>query len=468
MTTEEMAGEQELLSLDEAAEFLCVSRSTMYRLLDQDKLHGMKAGKQWRFRKEDLLAYMQRGPAALALENASIELLNGELAFFAEELTRLGVSVGDDADAAQEGEEGKVTLLARRLLALFIAMGGSDVHLEPVWDNDEVVLALRYRIEGELHEVRHMPIALHAPLVLELKRLSGLSIEERERPQSGQLLLKPGRALFRIAIVPTMYGEKIALRTLPTRIPSMNALAIDTTPLAEWIQRSHGLILVTGPTGSGKATSRAACISELLPRKLNIMSVEGVVEYLFPQGVTHLKVEQFSCAEGLQALMEQDPDVVVVGDILENAEVAQRTVLAAELGHLVMSCVHAHDAVSPLYELLDMGVKRSLLTANVIGIVTQHLLWSLCDACKRPCVSDPALLEEIRKTAADDGYTLPDEVTFYEAVGCEACHPRHPGYKQRFALHEYFTFTPALRAAFLRGAVQDEFTQLVRAQGQLV
>lgn len=229
------------------------------------------------------------------------------------------------------------------------------------------------------------------------------------------------------------------------------------------------MILVTGPTGSGKTTTRAACIRELLPRKLNIISVETVVEYLFPQGVTHLKVEQFSATEGLQAVLEQDPDVIVVGegDIFESAKMAQRTVFAAECGHLVMSCVHAHDAITPLYQLLDLGVKRSLLTANILGIVTQHLLWSLCDACKRPGIPEPALLEEIRKSAADGGYTLPDDVTFYAAVGCEACHARNSGYTVRFALHEYFTFSPVLRAAFLRGAVQDEFTELVRTQGQL-
>lgn len=146
-------------------------------------------------------------------------------------------------------------------------------------------------------------------------------------------------------------------------------------------------------------------------------------------------------------------------------ELAQRAVAAAETGHLVMTTMHTHDALSPLYEFLEWGVKRSLLTANITGIVNQRLLFKLCSACKAPHVPDPELLKEIRKSAEEGGYQIPASATFFQPVGCAACGKR--GYAGRFALHEYFTFTPALRAAFLRGASLDEFTKLVREQGQL-
>lgn len=466
MSTVELEQDQELLSLEDAADFLCVSKSTMYRLLDQGKLRGMKAGKQWRFRKEDLLAYMQRGPAAQALANVPIAVLDEELAFFAEELAQAGSSSEEADDPTQEGEAGKIAQLVRRMVWLLYVRKASDLHIEPVWDNDAVCTLVRLRVDGVLHEVRRMPLALHDSLLLEWKRLAGFSQEEHERPQNGNawVPLKQQQARLRVSIVPTVFGEKVAVRTIPWKIPSLIDLGLERTPLTDWIQHSHGLILITGPTGSGKSTTRAACIKELLPQNLNVMTVEDPVEYIFPHGVTHLKVEQYSCAEALRAVMQQDPDVIVVGELGGDPEFAQQAAWAAETGHLVLVCMHAQDAISPLYEFLDWGIKRSLLMANTTGIVNQRLLYQLCPACKAPHVPDHELLAEIRQAAEEGGYQIPESAVFYQAVGCEACQGR--GYAGRFALHEYFTFTPALKAAFLRGTSLDEFTKLVRAQGQ--
>ena len=467
MSTVELEQEQELLSLEDAAEFLCVSKSTMYRLLDQDKLRGMKAGKQWRFRKEDLLAYMQRGPAAQALANVPIAVLDAELAFFADELAQAGSSTEEADDLTLEGEAGKIAQLVRRMVMLLIVHKGSDLHLESVWNAGEEQFVMRLRVDGVLQEIRRLPGMLCEPIVLEWKRLAGLPIDERAHPQEGdiRLLFHQQLAGFRLSIVPIIYGEKVAVRTIPVRIPSMEDLALLNTPLKDWMLRWQGLILFTGPTGSGKSTTLAACIKELIPYNMNIMTVEDPVEYLHPHGVTHLKVEHYSSAEGMRALLKQDPDVILVGELRGDHELAQRTVWAAETGHLVMTTMHAHDAISPLFEFLDWGVKRSLLTANVTGIVNQRLLFKLCPACKAQYTPDPDLLEEIRQAAEEGGYQIPTSATFYQSVGCDACQGR--GYAGRFALHEYFTFTPSLRAAFLRGFSLDKFTKLAREQGQL-
>lgn len=467
MSTVELEQGQELLSLEDAAEFLCVSKSTMYRLLDQRKLRGMKAGKQWRFRREDLLAYMQRGPAAQALANVPIAMLDAELAFFAEELVQAGSSAEEADEPTLEGEAGKITQLVRRMIWLLSVRRGSDLHMEPVWNAGEGQVLLRLRVDGKLHEVRRLPSALHEPLILEWKRLSGLSLEERSRPQDGSLRLTFNQQLaaFRLSLVPTIYGEKVAIRTIPIRIPSMEVLELTDTPLKEWMLLWKGLILFTGPTGSGKSTTLAACIKEILPYGVNIMTLGDPVEYIHPQGVTHIEVGEFTSAEGVRALMRQDPDVIALGELGADPELAKYAIWAAETGHLVMTTMHTHDAIKPLYEFLEWNIRRSLLAANIIGIVNQRLLFKLCDACKAPQEPAPEMLVEIRQGAEEGGYQIPEEAVFYTSVGCEQC--KGNGFAGRFALHEYFTFNQTLRAAFLRGMAMDEFTKLAREQGQI-
>ena len=462
----ESMAEQGVLSLGEAAAFLYVSKSTVYRLLDQGKLRGMKAGKQWRFRKEDLLAYMERGPAALALANLPIEVLETELAAFAEELAKAGASTDESDDPALGGEAGKISQLVRRMVWLLRTCGGSDLHLEPIWEAGQEHTQLRMRVDGELREVRRMPRSLHEPLVLEWKQRAGLSVEERLRPQEGSARLSYGETLVLlwVSVVPTLYGERAAIRSIPTRVPTLAELRFADSPLREWVRHRQGLVLVTGPSGSGKTTTRTACIQELLEAGLNIMAVEDPVEYLFPSGVAQLKVEQFTCAEGVRAILGQDPDVIVIGELRGDPDLARSAATAAEMGHLVLACLHAYDGIAPLYDFLEWGVKRSLLAANVIGIVNQRLLLCLCEACKVEHAPDRELLEEVRRSAEEGGYRIPESAVFYQPAGCESCGGR--GYVGRFALHEYFTFSPALKAAFLRGAPVDEFSRLVREQGQ--
>ncbi|OPZ87218.1 MAG: putative type II secretion system protein E [bacterium ADurb.Bin429] len=468
MQTTEMNEGYELLSLEEAAEFLCVSKSTMYRLLDQRKLAGMKAGKQWRFRREDLLAYMRRGPAAQALANVPMAMLDVELDFLAAELQKAGSSTAESDDPTLEGEAGKITQLVRRMVWLLYALRASDLHLNPAWTSNGAAVQMFYRVDGALREVRQLPMALHEALMLEWKRLAEMAIETSDRPQEGPVRLVYGqkRAAVRVAVLPTIYGEKLTVRAIPTKVPTMELLEITHTPLPEWTRRQRGLILFVGPTGSGKSTTLSAFLLEIInTRARNVFSVVDPIEYEFPHGVNHVKVRGFGVAEGLRAVRYHDPDIITVGEFTGDPEEAELTVNLAETGHLMMTTMHASDTISPLYAYLDAGVKRLLLANNMIGVCLQTLEPKPCPACMAPVAVEPGTREHIRHAAACGGYLLPDDAVFRNPAGCDACEGR--GYRGRTALHEFLTFTPAVRAAFLHGATPEEFEAAVRALGQL-
>lgn len=465
MVIEETAAKMELLTLEEAAEFLCVSKPTMYRLLDQRKLAGMKAGKQWRFRKEDLLAYMQRGPAAQALAKVPMSVLDAELAFLAGELEKAGTTADACDDPALEDEAGKITQLVRRMVWLLRTLRGSDIHLNPVWEPEGAALLLILRVDGALREIRRLPFMLHDALVLEWKRQAEMPIDDRQHPQQGRAQIQYGNKLvpLRVATVPTLYGDKVSVRVIPDRIPTLEILEIDQTPLKEWTHKHRGLLLFVGPTGSGKATSRAAFVQEILTHSdVNVLSVENTVEYVFPHGVTHLKLAHFTPAEGMRAVQYHDPDVIILGELHDDPELAQQAVWAAETGHLVMTCMHANDAVTPLFEFLEWGIKRTHLAHNLIGVVYQQLAPKLCAACKEAVTPEPAVLDRIRRASEAGGFPLPDDAVFYQQPSA-----RCPSCGGRIAQHEFLTFTPAVRSAFMQCKSIEEFTNAVRQEGQL-
>ncbi len=390
--------------------------------------------------------------------------------------SRAGASTADSDDPALEGEAGKIAQLVRRMVRLLGARRGSDIHLEPIFAGGEFYTLVRLRLNGVLHEIRRLPAGLHQPLMLYWKQLAGLNRDERSRPQDGTARLifssktaEPPTATpwpLRVSIVPTIYGEKVAVRVIPTRIPSMADLGIEQTPLKEWIQRHTGLLLFTGPTGSGKFTSMVACLGERICPEVNIMTVEEPIEYLLP-GVTQLHIEGFPPSDGLRALLRQDPDIILVGELRGDEQLTQLTIQAAETGHLVLTTMHSsrRETVEPLYQLVEWGVKRSMLANNVVGIVYQELMRKLCEECKRPAAIDDDLLRDVAVAAQAGGYTLPGDATFYAQAGCEACHGT--GYGGRFVVMEFFSFTPALKIAFRNGSTQEELRKLAIEGGMI-
>jgi len=454
-----MAPEEELLTLAEAIALLGISRATMHRLLDQGKLLGMKAGKQWRFRRADLVAYLERGPVALALANLPIQVLDAELQFLADALAQAGAPCTEPETPLDEA--GKVALLAQRLLRLVYVRRASDLHLEPLMLDGEECLRVRLRVDGILREVRRLPMSLHQPLVMHFKQLAGMNLDERKIPMNGGYDIKYDamRYRFRLSVLPTLYGEGVALRTIPWKIPTSAALGIEHTPLRRWFDQSHGLILVTGPTGSGKATSLVACLYERVTPEVKVITVEEPVEYLIP-GVEQLRVEGFTEAEGIRALAYHDPDIVLVGEIRESSVVPPILGLA-ETGHLVAATMHVKHTCEALDWLVRFGGDPALIAANLLGISLQVLFPKLCPHCKTPA----PLTEEQLALFVQHGGDAESlrQATCYRAVGCEQCHGT--GYAGRDVLLECFEFTDATRTAFLRGATQQELRDLSLAAG---
>src|SRR5579859_4069887 len=250
----------ELLTLEEAVQFLGTSKPTLYRWLAQGEIKGLKVGKQWRFRKAELVAYLERDPLAVA--SAPEAAVERELAFFAGELSKLGAAVPDEA---KNTEETGVDRLIRQICTLAIASLASDIHLEPVRQGDQADCWLRLRIDGKLHEVRRLPISLHEALILHFKLQANLDLAERRMPQDGRIRLSHGGKEFvlLVATLPTLHGEAVTVRILFKEqiLMKLDRIGIAAEhPLHGWIHQPNGVILVAGPTGSGKTTTLYSCL----------------------------------------------------------------------------------------------------------------------------------------------------------------------------------------------------------------
>lgn len=453
--------DQDLLSLGEAADFLNVSKPTMYRLLDQGKLTGMKAGKQWRFRRSDLVAYMERGPVALALANMPLEALEEELKFFATEEKPLDESPDDGLGA----EEQMVTLLAERILRLAHSREASDVHFEPVFVDGKEQTRLRIRIDGVMHQIRLLPSGLHQPLILQLKKMAGMNLDERRLPQKGRIALKnrDSRVDFRVSTAPTIYGEELVCRSVPSSVPSIKDLGIAdryTSVFNKWMGRNTGLVLFTGPVGSGCVTLMHSCLAGTIKEQTKVISVEDPIEYL-QEGVTYLQIDHsigLSPANALRAALWQDPDFAVVSQI-KDEEMASVVEQTARTGHIVVSSMQTDDAISAVYLLLKWGVGPSLLN----GVSNQRLVRRLCNDCKKPANLPKETLQRLRERSAKGGFEIPADATFYSPVGCEKCHG--VGYFGRLAIVELLDMTTEIVAAMERGVQQTELLSLAVQEG---
>lgn len=349
-----------------------------------------------------------------------------------------------------------------RLIARAAALGASDIHIEPY----ETSVRIRYRLDGVLHLAGVLAPHQHASLVSRIKVLSGLDIAEKRRPQDGRLRVErphPQSALdLRVSVLATHYGEKVVLRLLDRNALRLDleALGFDPAPLAllrTAIHRPHGIVLVTGPTGSGKTTTLYAALSEIDTDRLNVSTVEDPIEYDLP-GVNQTQARPdigLGFAEALRAFLRQDPDVLMVGEI-RDTETAEIAVRAALTGHLVLATLHTNDAAGAVTRLADMGVAPYLLASSLRLVAAQRLLRTLCPACKRPV--QPA-----------------DGTTTYVPVGCPQCNGT--GYRGRTAFLEALPLVSldaqeAVRAAdsaALRAVGQREgWPSLAKAAGRAV
>ncbi len=352
-------------------------------------------------------------------------------------------------------EDAPVVRLVNLILVNAIKKGASDIHVEPY----EKALRIRYRIDGVLHEEMQPPLKLKNALTSRLKIMSRLDIAERRLPQDGRIKLKLGKGRemdFRVSVLPTLFGEKVVLRLLDKANLQldMTKLGFDPKPLEQFKQAIHqpyGMVLVTGPTGSGKTTTLYSALSELNRTDVNISTAEDPVEYNL-HGINQVQMHEeigLNFASGLRSFLRQDPDIIMVGEI-RDFETAEIAVKAALTGHLVMSTLHTNDAPSTVSRLLNMGVEPFLVTASVILVLAQRLGRRLCKECKEP-IDVPA------ETLLATGFK-PEEVasgvTCYEGKGCKACNDT--GYKGRVALYEVMPFGEELRDLVLQGCSTAE------------
>jgi general secretion pathway protein E len=319
----------------------------------------------------------------------------------------------------------------------------SDIHLEPRREQGNV----RFRIDGVLHDVYQMPALVMTAVVSRLKVLARMDLAEKRRPQDGRIKTRSpdGREIeLRVSALPTAFGEKLVLRIFDPQVlvKDYAQLGFAERDIARWeamVREPHGIVLVTGPTGSGKTTTLYSTLKTLATPEVNVCSIEDPIELVDP-AFNQMQVQpgiELTFAAGVRALLRQDPDIIMIGEIrdLETAEIA---VQAALTGHLVLSTLHTNDAPTAITRLLDLGVPHYLLKATVLGVVAQRLVRTLCPHCKQPVEPQPAAWQEL--TGA---WKLPLPPQIFEANGCLEC--RATGYLGRSGIYEMMPLTPALK-----------------------
>ncbi|MBQ0929986.1 type II/IV secretion system protein [Ideonella sp. 4Y16] len=350
----------------------------------------------------------------------------------------------DNLDANDQG----VIQLVDWLWQYAFEQRASDIHLEPRRDLGVV----RFRIDGVLHPVHQVPAAVMAAMTARIKLLGRMDVIERRRPQDGRIKTRRpdgaggGEVEMRLSTLPTAFGEKVVMRIFDpgTVDKPFDALGFSADEARRWnalIARPHGIVLVTGPTGSGKTTTLYSTLKKLATEEVNVCTVEDPIEMIEPSfNQTQVQpVVELGFAEGLRALMRQDPDIIMVGEI-RDLETAEMAIQAALTGHLVFSTLHTNDAPSAITRLVDLGVPPYLISATVIGVLAQRLTRSLCLQCRQP---DPVVSAELAQEYAAPWRPL-TEPQAWKPVGCPAC--RQTGYRGRTALYELMELSESLRS----------------------
>ena len=367
----------------------------------------------------------------------------------------------DDVQRLRDlASEAPVVRIVNRLISRAVESRASDIHIEPLEHN----LRVRYRIDGVLREVETPPLQLRAAIISRVKIMARLNIAERRLPQDGRIKLAVrGKDIdLRVATMPTMHGEALVLRIL-----DRGSVALDFTSLGfedaalvayrEALGRPNGIILVTGPTGSGKTTTLYTSLIELNTPDRKVLAVEDPIEYQL-DGVNQVQIKPqigLSFAHVLRSMLRHDPDVIMVGEI-RDLETAQIAIQAALTGHLVLSTVHTNNAASTLTRLLDMGVEHYLMTSTLNAIVAQRLVRCLCQDCRKPYAPLPELLAQL-------GLEGRSGITFWHPGGCPKCNDT--GYFGRISINEVLVMSDPIRRQILHEAEATELQRAALATG---
>jgi general secretion pathway protein E len=374
-------------------------------------------------------------------------------------------------DLLEADDAAPIIKLVNGLLSQAVKDRASDIHIE-VFEQELVV---RFRVDGMLYDVLSPPKRFHPAITSRIKVMSGLNIAEKRLPQDGRIRVRiAGRDIdIRVSVIPTAFGERIVLRLLDraqalvdVNLDRLGFSGDNLRKIDRLIRQSHGIILATGPTGSGKTTTLYACLSRINSPDKNIITIEDPIEYQL-HGIGQMQVNpkiDLTFASGLRSILRQDPDVIMVGEI-RDSETAEIAIQAALTGHLVFSTLHTNDSFGALTRLVDMGIEPFLVSSSVMAVLAQRLVRMLCPDCREPYVPSPSELGRIGIKSAPMGAPI------YRAKGCRAC--RNTGYRGRSAVHELMIVDDSVRdlvmkkadAASIRRACTSKGMKLLRQDG---
>jgi type IV pilus assembly protein PilB len=369
----------------------------------------------------------------------------------------------DDESGAAMAEEAPIIRVANTIIQQAIKEGASDIHIEP----DRRGLRIRYRVDGVMHETMTMPKYIQPPLISRYKIMAEMNIAERRIPQDGRIPIKYENKDFdlRVSCLPSIFGEKIVCRILDKQSVLIGLNKLGFTPelqsqLEELVQQPNGMVLSTGPTGSGKTTTQYSVLNKLNSIEKNILTIEDPCEYQL-SGITQVQVNKkagLTFSTALRSFLRQDPDIIMVGEMrdLETAEIAIESALT---GHLVLSTLHTNDAPSAVIRMVDMGVEPFLISATIIGVLAQRLGRKICTNCKEP-YETPAT--DLRRFGFKP--ESPDQmVTLWRGKGCELC--RHTGYKGRLGLYSLMRVNDEVAELIVRRASLNDIRDASKANG---
>ena len=368
------------------------------------------------------------------------------------------LEVGEDL--LDETSEAPIIKLVNHIFSQAVKSQASDIHIEPYQQH----LQVRFRLDGVLHNVLSPPRRLHAAIVSRIKVMARLDIAEKRLPQDGRTEVKIGERLVdvRVSCLPTAFGERVVLRLLEKsgKLLSMEEIGLTAAALAEMkrlLQLSHGIILVTGPTGSGKTTSLYAALSSINSPDKNILTIEDPIEYQL-DGIGQMQVNpkiNLTFASGLRSMVRQDPDVILVGEIRDR-ETADIAIHAALTGHLVFSTLHTNDSASAVTRLTDMGIEPFLVSTAVQAIIAQRLVRLLCTHCKEAYEPEEAQWAELRSSREVAG-------PIFRADGCEKC--LETGYRGRTGIYEFLLLSEEIKGLVLKTSDANQINKVARAEG---
>ena len=372
----------------------------------------------------------------------------------------------DDIEHLKDmASEAPVIRLVNQIMTGAMSSRASDIHVEPF----EGVLKVRYRIDGVMQEQESPPPQLTAAIISRIKLMARLNIAERRLPQDGRIQLRAqGKEIdMRVSTVPTMYGESIVMRLLDKKSIKLDLATLGFSnynfeKIQQQLKQPHGVLLVTGPTGSGKTTTLYSALSQLNTPETKILTVEDPVEYEL-EGINQIQANPkigLTFSDALRSIVRQDPDVIMIGE-MRDAETARIAIQSALTGHLVLSTIHTNDAGSGVTRLLDMGVEDYLLTSSVNGILAQRLVRRLCPQCR----SHEAAMPEVIKELELRKFQPEGEIKHWRANGCQAC--SNTGYKGRSAIHEVLVMDDDIRRLVLKHADGGVIQEQARAAGMI-